>query len=131
MTLDSSALLAILFSEAGHLDLIDRILEADHVRVGSPTLVETVLVLAGRRSRLPAAPTVDALVKELGVTVVAFGEREYEAAIEAFLRFGRGRLPVGWGGCVVPRLPVVCRRRFRADRHPPRVISGHRPDGHA
>ena len=46
MTLDSSALLAILFSEAGHLELIDRILEADHVRVGSPTLVETVLVLA-------------------------------------------------------------------------------------
>ena len=34
MTLDSSALLAILFSEAGHLELIDRILEADHVRVG-------------------------------------------------------------------------------------------------
>jgi len=102
MTLDSSALLAILFSEAGHLDLIDRILEADHVRVGSPTLVETVLVLAGRRSRLPAAPTVDALVKELGVTVVAFGEREYEAAIEAFLRFGRGRHPanLNFGDCL-------------------------------
>ena len=102
MTLDSSALLAILFSEAGHLELIDRILEADHVRVGSPTLVETVLVLAGRRPRLPAAPTVDALVKELGVTVVAFGEREYEGAIDAFLRFGRGRHPanLNFGDCL-------------------------------
>jgi ribonuclease VapC len=102
MTLDSSALLAILFSEAGHLELIDRILEADHVRVGAPTLVETVLVLAGRRPRLPAAQTVDALVKELGVTVVPFGEREYEGAIDAFLRFGRGRHPAGlnFGDCL-------------------------------
>ena len=88
MTLDSSALLAILFSEAGHLDLVDRILEADHVRVGSPTLVETTLVLAGRRSSLPAAETVEALVKELGVTVVPFGEREWLNAVDAFLRFG-------------------------------------------
>lgn len=69
---------------------------------GSPTLVETVLVLAGQRPRLPAAPTVDALVKELGVTVVACGEREYEAAIDAFLRFGRGRHPanLNFGDCL-------------------------------
>ena len=102
MTLDSSALLAILFSEAGYLELIDRILEADHVRVGSPTLVETVLVLAGRRPRLAAAPTVEALVKELGVTVVPFGEHEYELAVDAFLRFGRGRHPAGlnFGDCL-------------------------------
>ena len=102
MTLDSSALLAILFSEAGHLDLVDRILEADHVRVGSPTLVETTLVLAGRRSSLPAAETVEALVKELGVTVVPFGEREWLNAVDAFLRFGRGRHTAGlnFGDCL-------------------------------
>ena len=41
MTLDSSALIAVLFAEAGYLDVVDRILEADHVRVGAPTLVET------------------------------------------------------------------------------------------
>jgi len=102
MTLDSSALLAILFSEAGHLELVDRILEADHVRVGSPTLVETTLVLAGRRSSLPAAETVEALVKELGVTVVPFGEREWLNAVDAFLRFGRGRHTAGlnFGDCL-------------------------------
>ena len=48
MTLDSSALIAVLFAEPGHLDLVDRILEDDHVRVGAPTLVETSLVLARR-----------------------------------------------------------------------------------
>ena len=34
---------------------------------------------------------VEGLVKELGVAVVAFGEPEWHAAVNAFLRFGRGR----------------------------------------
>ncbi|HEY6507630.1 MAG TPA: type II toxin-antitoxin system VapC family toxin, partial [Vicinamibacterales bacterium] len=102
MTLDSSALLAILFAEVGHLDLVDRILEADHVRVGAPTLVETTLVLAGRRPSLSASGTVEDLVKELGVTVVPFGEREWSNAVDAFLRFGRGRHAAGlnFGDCL-------------------------------
>ena len=49
MTLDSSALVAILLSEAGSLDLVDRILEADAVRIGAPTLVETGMVFSARR----------------------------------------------------------------------------------
>jgi ribonuclease VapC len=69
MTLDSSALISILFSERGHLDLIDRILVAESVRVAAPTLVETSMVLAGRR-RTAAVGEVDALLQELGVTVV-------------------------------------------------------------
>lgn len=48
MTLDSSALVAILFSEAGHLDLVDRILDADAVRVAAPTLAETTIVVSAR-----------------------------------------------------------------------------------
>ena len=50
MTVDSSALIAVLFAEPGHLDLVDRILDADHVRIGAPTLVETSLVFVGRRA---------------------------------------------------------------------------------
>ena len=45
MTLDSSVLVAVLFAEPGYLDLVDRMLEADHVRVGAPTLVETLLAI--------------------------------------------------------------------------------------
>jgi ribonuclease VapC len=102
MTLDSSALLAILFAEAGYLDLVDRILEADAVRVGAPTLVETTLVVAGRRPAIAAAATVESLIRELGVTVVPFGEREQEHAVEAFLRFGRGRhaARLNFGDCL-------------------------------
>jgi len=90
VTLDSSALIAVLFAEPGYLDLVDRILEADHVRVGAPTLVETSLVLAGRR-RAASNNEVEGLVKELAITVVPFGEAEWHVAIDAFRRFGRGR----------------------------------------
>jgi ribonuclease VapC len=101
MTLDSSALIAVLFAESGYLDLVDRILEATHVRVGAPTLVETSLVLAGRR-RAPAAGEVEGLVKELAITVVPFGEAEWRVAIDAFRRFGRGRhaAALNFGDCL-------------------------------
>ena len=101
MTLDSSALIAVLFAEPGYLDLVDRILEADHVRVGAPTLLETSLVFAGRRGRGKTADEVDGLVNELGITVIPFGEAEWRVAVEAFLKFGRGRhkAALNFGDC--------------------------------
>ena len=101
MTLDSSALVAVLFTEPGYLDLVDQILEADHVRVGAPTLVETSLVYM-RRLRVQTPAEVEAVVKELGVTVVPFGEAEWRAAAKAFLKFGRGRhkAALNFGDCL-------------------------------
>ena len=101
MTLDSSALIAILVSEAGYLDLIDQILEADIVRVGTPTLVETSIVLSSRRGK-PSFKEVQRLVEELGVTVVPFGDAEWIAAASAYDRYGRGKTAAGlnFGDCL-------------------------------
>ena len=101
MTLDSSALIAILFAEPGYLDLVDRILEAEAVRIGAPTLVETALVFAGRQ-RKRVGHEVEALVRELGVTVVPCGEAEWHAAADAFARYGRGRhkASLNFGDCL-------------------------------
>lgn len=101
MTLDSSALIAILFAEPGYLDLVDRILEADHVRVGAPTLVETGLVFAGRRGAR-SAESVEGLIAELGTSVAPFGETEWRLAVEAFRRFGGGRhaAALNYGDCL-------------------------------
>ena len=101
MTLDSSALVAILFAEPGYLDLVDAILQADVVRVGTPTLVETEIVLSARR-RKPAGAEVQDLLEELHVTVVPFGESGWRAAVRAFERFGRGRHKAGlnFGDCL-------------------------------
>ena len=101
MTLDSSALIAILFAEPGHLDLVDRILDADQVRIGAPTLTEASLVFAGRGGA-KSAESVEGLVKELGVSIVPFGEAEWRVAVDAFRRFGRGRHPaaLNYGDCL-------------------------------
>lgn len=100
MTLDSSALVAILFAEPGYMDLVDRILTADHVRVGAPTLVETGMVFAGRGGA--RAESVEGLVRELNVTIVPFGETEWPVAMDAFRRFGRGRhaAALNYGDCL-------------------------------
>jgi ribonuclease VapC len=90
MTLDSSALIAILFAEPGYLRLVDRILEADHVRLGAPTLAETSVVFVGRKGAR-SAESVDGLIQELAVTIVPFGVAEWRVAADAFRRFGRGR----------------------------------------
>ncbi len=102
MTLDSSALVAVLFAEPGYLDLIDRMLAADHVRIGAPTLVETTLVVTGRRGAPTPAAVVEGLVKELAIAVVPFGETEWQAAVDAFARFGRGRhrAALNFGDCL-------------------------------
>jgi ribonuclease VapC len=101
MTLDASALIAILFSEPGYLELVDAILEADVVRVGAPTLVETAMVLAGRRGS-PAGRELDGLVRELGATIVPFGEAEWHRALDASNRYGRGRhaAALNFGDCL-------------------------------
>jgi ribonuclease VapC len=101
MTLDSSALVAILFAEPNHLDLVDRILEADSARVSAPTLVETSMVFIARRGS-GTGREVDELVKELGITVVPFGEPEWHAATAAFHKYGRGRhrASLNFGDCL-------------------------------
>jgi ribonuclease VapC len=105
VTLDTSALVAVLFSEAGCLALVDRMLEADVLRVGAPTLVETSLVFMGRTARKRKKADdglVRELVRELDVTVVPFGEAEWRRAASAFARFGRGRHRAGlnFGDCL-------------------------------
>lgn len=101
MTLDTSAVVAILLSEPGALDLVDRILEADVVRIGTPTLVEAAIVVGTRRKR-PAMAEVRRLLDELGITVVPFGAAEWETAGSAYERFGRGRhkAALNFGDCL-------------------------------
>ena len=101
MTLDSSALLAILFAEPGYLDLVDRILEADVVRVGAPTLAETGIVLsAGRKAA--GTSDLDALLREFGAMVVPFSDAHYAEAVRAYRAFGRGRhrASLNFGDCL-------------------------------
>jgi ribonuclease VapC len=101
MTVDSSALVAILFGEFDYLELVDRILEADVVRIGAPTITETTLVLTAR-SRKPGRQAVASLLRELDVTTVPFTAEHHDVAARAFERYGRGRhkAALNFGDCM-------------------------------
>src|SRR5581483_4641869 len=83
--------------------------------VGGPTLAETGIVLTARLG--PSGRTLLArFVQETGLVVVPFGDEHWAAAIDAFLRFGKGRHPaaLNFGDCLtyaVARLagePLLC-----------------------
>jgi ribonuclease VapC len=110
MTLDSSVMVAVLFAEPDYLAFVDRMLEADRLRIGAPTLVEASIVVTARR-RGPGRGEVEGLVKELGITVVPFGELEWRVAVDAFERYGRGRheAALNFGDCFAYASAVVAR----------------------
>lgn len=101
MTIDSSALLAILFGEPGYLDLVDRILRADVVRAGAPTLAEAGIVLAAR-GKTSLKRELAALLRELEIATVPFTEDHYTLAVQAYERYGRGRhkANLNFGDCL-------------------------------
>lgn len=101
MTLDSSAILAVLFRERGFEALVSRLLRAEVRTVGAPTLVETGIVLSDKLDSA-AQGLLDRFLQEFEVSTVPFGEPHWREACEAFLRFGRGRHParLNFGDCL-------------------------------
>lgn len=115
MILDSSALIAVLLGEPCSERAIERIAESGIVAVGAPTLVESALVLSHRLKR-DARPLINAFVQEAELEIIPFSREHYEAALDAFQRFGKGRHPaaLNFGDCLtyavarVAQLPLLC-----------------------
>lgn len=101
MIVDSSALLALVFREAEHRQVLEAAVGADWLGVGAPTLAETGIVLAARLGG-EARPTLAMLVEELDLDVVPFEAVHAREARAAFLRFGRGNHPasLNFGDCL-------------------------------
>jgi len=101
MVLDSSAIVAIHLREPGHERLVERIDAAEVVVVGVPTLLETAMVLTARLGQ-DARPMIFGFLRRLEAEVVPFNEEHLDAAITAFIRFGRGRHPaaLNFGDCM-------------------------------
>ena len=115
MILDSSAIVAIIGREAGHEALNEALKQAGSLAIGAPTLVESGLVLVGRHG-IPGRQLLERLIKDAGVQVTPFDQSLQEAALDAFLRFGKGRHParLNLGDCMtyaVAKLagePLLC-----------------------
>ncbi|HUG63876.1 MAG TPA: type II toxin-antitoxin system VapC family toxin [Gaiellaceae bacterium] len=90
MIVDSSALIAVLVEEPGYEPAWETLKGADAIGIGTPTLVETGMVmerLAPKRGRL----LLMSLLDDLEAIAVPFSDAHWPVAIDAFLRFGKGR----------------------------------------
>ena len=94
MILDSSALVALIIEEPAAGPVKRKLRSAERIGVGTPTLVETGMVL---RSRLgPAGVTLlRAVLDDLLAETLAFEGRHWPVAVDAFARYGKGRHPAG------------------------------------
>jgi ribonuclease VapC len=91
------------------------IAQADSPAVGAPTLVETGIVLAARMG-IPGKSVLARFIQESGIQQRAFTEEHWPVAVDAFLRFGKGRHPaaLNFGDCLtysvarVADQPLLC-----------------------
>ena len=101
MVVDSSALVSILLEEPKHEQLFDKAVDSEITLVGAPLALETVMVVSGRSSA-DARYQLAGLLRTIGAQIVPFTEEHYEAALSAFLRYGKGRHPaaLNFGDCM-------------------------------
>jgi len=101
MIVDTSAIVAVFLKEPGYEDPLRKMAVASSLGVGTPTLAETGVVLASRIGRDPRA-LLTRFLQEFRIAMVPFGEEHWIQAIDAYLRFGKGRHPasLNYGDCL-------------------------------
>lgn len=99
IAVDTSVILAIAIDEP-EADTFRQLLGRETVIIGWPTLLEARMVLSGKGFP-SAAKIIKRLADTANVTAIAFDEKHYRAAEDAFERFGRGRHPaaLNMGDC--------------------------------
>jgi len=106
--MDSSALISILLEERGHGSLLEKVGCAEAIFLGAPTALETAMVLSAR-FRQDSRPLLAGFLRRINAEIIEFNEDHYEAALSAFLRFGKGRHPaaLNFGDCMSYALASV------------------------
>ncbi|MEG3124900.1 type II toxin-antitoxin system VapC family toxin [Sphingomonas sp. GB1N7] len=100
ISVDSSAILAILFRESDANDFIDTLLDNETV-IAAPTLVEMRTVVT-RRKVLEGFDQLDNILTETKSTVIAFDAEMAIIAGLAFVKYGKGNHPakLNFGDCM-------------------------------
>lgn len=101
MIVDSSALVAVVFQEPDFEVIIDKLVGSDSTAIGTPTLVETGIVL-DFRLRKDSRSLLIRMLEEFNLIEVPFGEPHWREALGAYRRFGRGRhrANLNFGDCL-------------------------------
>jgi ribonuclease VapC len=100
MILDSSAVVAILCREPGYEALLEKVLAAEALGMGTPTVFESSMVLT-IKLRLDGLAMVNEFLRESGAQAIAFTDQHASIAFGAYLRYGKGRhkAALNFGDC--------------------------------
>jgi ribonuclease VapC len=90
MVIDSSALVAILLQEPESDRFMQTAVATPLCLVNAASYLETCMVMIGRSGPL-ARFQVDRLVQGIRAEIVPFTESQSRRAVDAFLRYGKGR----------------------------------------
>ena len=101
MIIDSSVLVAILRLEPGYDRFVLAITQAKRRLLAAPTLLETTMVLAGRRED-EVLDRLDQFLRTASIETVPFTADHAAVARQTFLRYGKGRHPaaLNFGDCI-------------------------------
>jgi ribonuclease VapC len=115
MILDSSAVIAILLREPGYEDLVSKLAAASEAGIGVPTLTESTILLSAR-IKGDARGWLARFLDEASIVTIPFGDAHWGVAVDAWMRFGKGRHEAGLnlGDCLayacarVAGQPLLC-----------------------
>jgi ribonuclease VapC len=101
IALDTSALVALIFSEREALAFAERLAREQRIVIGAPTALETRMVVFGRTGTADLIE-VDRILGRPEVEVVAWSTVHAALAFDAFRRFGKGNHPasLNYGDCM-------------------------------
>ena len=116
MVIDSSALVAIAFEEPEGLRFQELILESRSRLMSAVSRLESSIVVRSRKGAA-AVPGVERLIRAMEIVVVGFTSDDAIAALDAWMRFGKGNHPAGLniGDCCTYALckasgePLLCK----------------------
>ena len=94
MIVDSSALLAILFSEDDADRYANAITEAESCRISAATFVVSAVVVDTQTAET-GGRQLDALLRRAGILIEPLTEEQAHVARQAYADFGKGRHPAG------------------------------------
>lgn len=101
MIIDASAAIAILKQEPDANVYTKAIASARIRKIAAPTYLEVCMVAAGRRGP-EALERVDEFMRASEIEIISFTSGLAHAAVDAFMRFGKGRHParLNFGDCI-------------------------------
>jgi ribonuclease VapC len=100
VTLDTSAVVAILRNEPERAEFISQLEQADRRIISSVSVLEASMVLEGRAGD-DAGIDLDLFLHRANIETISFDPEQLTVARSAFRRYGKGRHPAGlnFGDC--------------------------------